>query len=66
MWKNVVTTVWVCVCVIATSSFAPAAQDTEAPQWKVRAELAYVSSSGNTDSDTVSARLRIIQAAKAD
>jgi len=59
MWKNIVIAAWVCVCVITTSSFALAAEDTETPQWKVRAELSYTNSSGNTSNQALASKLGI-------
>jgi len=42
-----------------TAQARTGAEATEAPQWKVRAELSYTSSSGNTDSETLAGKLAL-------
>ncbi len=42
-----------------TAQAQTGAEATEAPHWKVRAELSYTSSSGNTDSETLAGKLGI-------
>ncbi|MCK9274009.1 MAG: DUF481 domain-containing protein [Syntrophales bacterium] len=58
-YKSLVCAISIALMMSATPVNAQVDEEGEAGPWKVRAELAYINSSGNTDADALAARLRI-------